>query len=98
LKSCENIFQHQNNLNDFSDTAGLINQMDLIISVDTSVAHLSGAIGKKVWLLLPFMPDFRWMLDRDDSPWYPNLKLFRQPTISDWESVIKLLMIDLKNY
>jgi hypothetical protein len=75
-------------LHDFSDTAALIELMDLIISVDTSVAHLAGAMGKPVWLLLPFNPDWRWLLDRDDSPWYPTMRLFRQSARGDWDSVI----------
>ena len=79
---------HQDLLIDYSDTAALIAEMDLIISVDTSVAHLAGALGKKVWILLPYAPDFRWLLDRTDSPWYPTATLFRQPAIGDWESVI----------
>ena len=70
--------------------------MDLIISVDTSVAHLAGALAKRVWILLNYIPDFRWMLDREDSPWYPNARLFRQPKIDDWNSVIKKLKKNLK--
>ena len=73
---------------DFADTAAVIAMLDLIISVDTSVAHLAGAMGKPVALLLPFSPDFRWMLDRDDSPWYPTMRLFRQTTLGGWDSVI----------
>ena len=75
-------------LNDFSDTAAAVAQLDLVISVDTSVAHLAGALGKPVWVLLPFCPDWRWLLERDDSPWYPTARLFRQPRIGDWDSVI----------
>ena len=95
LQAYKNLEQHQGDLHDFSDTAALVNQMDLIISVDTSVAHLTGALGKKVWILLPFIPDFRWLLDRDDSPWYPTAKLFRQPQIGDWDSVMQQLIIEL---
>jgi len=73
---------------DFADTAALIECLDLVIAVDTSTAHLAGAIGKPVWLLLPFVPDWRWMLDRPDSPWYPTMRLFRQPSIGDWTSTI----------
>lgn len=75
-------------LSDFSETAALIMQMDLVIAVDTSIAHLAGALGKPVWLMLPRAPDWRWLLDRDDSPWYPTMRLFRQPTFGDWTSVI----------
>ena len=73
---------------DFSETAALIAQMDLVISVDTSVAHLAGAIGKPVWILLSYIPDFRWFLDRSDSPWYPCAKLFRQNASREWQTVI----------
>jgi tetratricopeptide (TPR) repeat protein len=79
---------HADNLRDFSDTAALVDAMDLVISVDTSVAHLAGALGKPLWLLLPYMPDYRWMLDRSDSPWYPTARLFRQPEIGDWDKVV----------
>jgi ADP-heptose:LPS heptosyltransferase len=73
---------------DFSDTAAFMENLDLVISVDTAVAHLAGALGKPVWILLPFVPDWRWMMDREDSPWYPTMRLFRQPSQGDWESVI----------
>jgi hypothetical protein len=73
---------------DFSDTARLIASLDLVITVDTSIAHLAGALGKPVWVLLPFSPDWRWLLDRGDSPWYPSARLFRQPAIGQWAPVI----------
>lgn len=76
-------------LSDYSDTAAFMNQMDLIITVDTSVAHLAGALGKEVWTLLPYAPDWRWMLGRIDSPWYPTMRLFRQPKPGDWQAVIE---------
>jgi ADP-heptose:LPS heptosyltransferase len=76
-------------IKDFADTAALIARMDLIISVDTAVAHLAGALAKPVWTLLPFASDWRWFLDRDDSPWYPTMRLFRQLRGGDWESVIE---------
>jgi len=63
-------------LNDFTDTAGVIENLDLVISVDTAVLHLAGAMGKPVWALLTFAPDWRWMLNREDSPWYPTMRLF----------------------
>ncbi len=75
-------------LNDFTDTAAIINQLDLIISIDTAVTHLAGALGKPTWLLLPFAPDWRWMTDRSDSPWYPTMRLFRQSTYGDWDPVL----------
>jgi ADP-heptose:LPS heptosyltransferase len=59
-----------------------------VIAVDTSVAHLAAALGKPVWLIVPFSPDFRWLLKREDSPWYPSLRLFRQQRLGDWEGVI----------
>ena len=76
-------------LDDFAETAAVLTLMDLVVTVDTSVANLAGAMGKPVWILLPFNPhDWRWMLERRDSPWYPTARLFRQPSPGDWESVI----------
>lgn len=75
-------------LGDLADTAGLIEHLDLVISIDTSVAHLAGALGKPTWVLLPFSPDWRWMLERPDSPWYPTMRLFRQPRAGDWPAVL----------
>jgi hypothetical protein len=97
LNKFNKIYQHQDELNDFSDTAGLIEEMDLIISVDTSVAHLAGALGKDVWILLPYHPDYRWMLDRYDSPWYPTCTLFRQSKIDDWSDPILEIIFRLQN-
>ena len=77
-------------LNDFADTAALVELMDVVVTVDTSVAHVAGAMGKPVWILLPFNPhDWRWMLDREDSIWYPTARVFRQPANGDWASVVR---------
>lgn len=76
-------------LTDFEDTAAVVENMDLIISVDTSLVHVAGALGKKVYVLLPWASEWRWLLDRVDSPWYPSVRLFRQPAIEDWPSVIR---------
>lgn len=80
---------------DFADTAAAIENMDLVISVDTSVTHLSGAVGAKTWTLLPYVPDWRWLLAGDKSPWYPSMRLFRQEQRDDWESVIKRVKTEL---
>jgi tetratricopeptide (TPR) repeat protein len=92
------LVDYTDEINDFSDTAALIESLDLIISVDTAVAHLAGALGKPVWTLLPFAPDWRWMMDRDDSPWYPTMKLFHQSSRDDWESVIESVKNALRKY
>ena len=82
-------------LNDFTDTAALCELMDVVISVDTSVAHLAGALGKPTWVLLPYVPDWRWLLDRADSPWYPSVKLYRQEADRDWGPVLERVAADL---
>lgn len=74
---------------DFADTAAAIANLDLVISVDTAVLHLAGAMAKPVWALIPFAPDWRWMLNRTDSPWYPTLTLFRQKQFGDWKTVFQ---------
>lgn len=79
----------------YTDTAALVELLDLVIAVDTSVAHLAGAMGKPVWLVLPYNPDWRWLLHRDDSPWYPTARLFRQPARGDWDSVIANVRTEL---
>lgn len=83
-------------LRDFGDTAAAIDCLDLVITVDTAIAHLAGAMAKPVWVLIPFLPDWRWMLQRTDSPWYPGMRLFRQPRAADWQSVIDLVMLQLR--
>jgi Glycosyltransferase family 9 (heptosyltransferase) len=82
-------------LADFSDTAALISQLDLVISADTSVAHLAGALARPVWILLPYVPDWRWLLERNDSPWYPTARLFRQSQNRQWDHVIERARQDL---
>jgi tetratricopeptide (TPR) repeat protein len=84
-------------LKDFAETAALIDNLDLVICVDTAVAHLAGAMGKPVWVLLPFISDWRWMVDREDSPWYPTMRLFRQERIGDWQTPIARLKRELKS-
>ena len=83
---------------DFLDTAALIEQLDLVISVDTSVAHLAGALGKPVWLLNCFESEWRWMRDRDDSPWYPSMRIFRQKQRGAWDEVIKQVAEQLETF
>jgi tetratricopeptide (TPR) repeat protein len=95
LESNPHIVNFSDELNDFSDTAALCECLDLVISVDTSVAHLSGALGKRTWVVLPFSPDWRWLLDRDDSPWYASIKLYRQNSIGDWNGVFERVQADL---
>jgi hypothetical protein len=87
---------HAAMLRDFGDTAALIEAMDLVISIDTAVAHLAGALAKPVWIMLPFNPDWRWLLGRDDSPWYPTARLFRQPVRGDWASVLRSVAASLQ--
>ncbi len=89
------IFDPTAELGDFVDTAALVGCLDLVISVDTSVAHLAGALGRPTWVLVTYIPDYRWLLDRDDSPWYPTLRLFRQPSEGDFASAIERMRAEL---
>lgn len=82
-------------INDFADLAAVLENLDLLITVDTAPAHLAGALGRPVWMVLPFIPDWRWMLERRDSPWYPTMKLFRQPQRGAWEAAIALVKDEL---
>jgi tetratricopeptide (TPR) repeat protein len=87
---------HTARLTDFTETAALLENLDLLITVDTSVAHLAGALGRPVWLMLPFAPDWRWLLDRTDSPWYPTMRLFRQTAIGQWQPVVNDIVAALR--
>jgi tetratricopeptide (TPR) repeat protein len=83
---------HRYELADFADTAALVTLMDLVITVDTATAHLAGGLGRPVWIMLPFNPDFRWLTDRTDSPWYPTARLFRQPAPGQWAHVVRAVI------
>ena len=85
-------------LTDFEETAALCSLMELVVSVDTGIAHLAGALGRPVWVLLPNSPDWRWMLGRDDSPWYPTMRLFRQADRGDWSSVLTRVREELSGW
>src|SRR6478752_167918 len=98
LKARADILDSGDALENFSDTAALISQLNLVISVDTSVAHLAGALGKPVWILLTYFPDWRWLLRRDDSPWYPTARLFRQDESRTWGGVIARVREALREY
>jgi hypothetical protein len=83
-------------LQDFEDTAALLMSMDLVITVDTAIAHLAGALGRPVWVLLPYVPDWRWLLQREDSPWYPTARLFSQSAPGDWGGVLQRVAEELR--
>jgi len=85
-------------LTDFHETAAVMSSMDLIITIDTSTAHLAGGLGRPTWTLLPFSPDWRWQLDREDSPWYPTMRLFRQSKEDDWTDVIARVADELSAF
>jgi ADP-heptose:LPS heptosyltransferase len=83
---------------DFADTAAIVANLDLVISIDTSVVHLAGAMGKAVWVLLYKSPDWRWLLDREDSPWYPSVRLFRQSRLGNWQDVVARAEGELREF
>ena len=84
-------------LEDFVDAAAVVKNLDLVVSVDTAVAHLAGALAAPVWLALPFAPDWRWLLEREDSPWYPHHRLFRQRRRGDWDEVFQRIEAELQH-
>jgi hypothetical protein len=96
LRERTDIIDLTTGLTDFSETAALVSCLDLVITVDTSVAHLAAALGCPTWILLPYVPDYRWLLDRDDSPWYPTARLFRQDETRDYASVLDSVRSELK--
>jgi ADP-heptose:LPS heptosyltransferase len=98
LEQTPELLRVEQHLDDFADTAALVSICDLVISVDTSVAHLAGALGRPLWLLLPAPCDWRWMSKRDDSPWYPSARLFRQPSPGDWAYVLDEAARSLTTY
>ena len=83
-------------LSNFSDTAYALSGLDLVITIDTALAHLAGAMGIPTLLLVPYLPDWRWLMGRPDSPWYPSMQIYRQPRASDWEAVIQKILQDLQ--
>ena len=82
-------------IRDFEDTAAILSLCNLLISVDSSPVHLAGAVGCPAWVMLPFVPDWRWLINRSDTPWYPKHRLYRQASIGDWGSVINAIQNDL---
>jgi tetratricopeptide (TPR) repeat protein len=89
------VFDAGSELKSFADTAALMNALDLVLTVDTSVAHLAGALGRPLWIMLAWLPDWRWFLEREDCPWYPTARLYRPPTIGDWDSIVARVRQDL---
>ena len=98
LSAHPNVIDLAPEFRDFADTAAVIANLDVVVTTDTAVAHLAGALGRTVWLLLSFSPDWRWLLDREDCPWYPSARLFRQSTLGDWQPVIARVQRELANF
>jgi hypothetical protein len=97
LRAHPHVTQLGDELASFDDTAAAISLLDVIVSVDTAVAHLAGALGAKTWILLPHVAEWRWLLSRSDSPWYPTARLFRQPAVNDWPGAVAALSQALGN-
>ena len=85
-------------IKDFEDTAAILTVVDLLISIDSSPVHLAGAMNRPTWVLLPLVPDWRWLLERRDSPWYPNHRLYRQTSRGDWNTVMQQVRADLEAF
>jgi ADP-heptose:LPS heptosyltransferase len=85
-------------IGNFNDSAALLDELDLVITVDTATAHLAGALGRPVWNLLAFIPDWRWGFTPEDTPWYPTMRLFRQPRAGDWDDVIERVTAALRTW
>lgn len=83
-------------LPDFNEAAAVVQNLDLVITCDTALVHLAGAVGARAWLCLPFVPDWRWLLEREDSPWYPTVRLFRQPAAGNWPAVFERVETTLR--
>jgi hypothetical protein len=98
LQSLSQVLHIEEKFNDFADTAAALARLDAVISVDTAVAHLAGAMGKPLFLLLPFAADFRWLRERTDSPWYPTARLLRQPKFGDWDGAVAALRQELLRF
>jgi tetratricopeptide (TPR) repeat protein len=98
LQERPEILTFNNALSDFSEAAALVSCLDLVISVDSCMAHLAGALGKPVWVLLPYTPDWGWFIDREDSPWYPTARLFRQRRYDDWSQVVARVSVELQRF
>jgi ADP-heptose:LPS heptosyltransferase len=96
LENCTAILPLPEDASGFAATAALVANLDLVVTVDTSIAHLAGALGKRVFVLLPSVPDWRWLLGRDDSPWYPTARLFRRCAGETWEPVIRRMREELE--
>jgi len=95
ITTTPNVTRTASQITDFESTAQLVNAMDLVVTIDTAMANLAVVLGQRTWVMLAHSPDWRWMLQRDDSPWYPNSRLFRQPTPGDWDSVIRQIRAEL---
>ena len=96
LKAQNKITYLGDSIESFDDTAAIIELMDAIVTIDTSIAHLAGSLGKKTFVLLSWHPDWRWLLDRSDSPWYPSATLFRQKSLNDWSECLSDALLALK--